>query len=132
MEYKHVYTGTLTVRWSDLDLLGHVNNAKYFTYVEQARIEWFETLGSLDDPIGPVLAAVDMTFKKPIFHPATLEVKLYAGEAGRSSFRVKHEIYNNGVLQAEGNSTLVWVSYPDVKPVPLPQKMKDLIPSRKI
>ena len=32
------------MRWSDMDALGHVNNVVYFRFMEQARIEWFDSL----------------------------------------------------------------------------------------
>ncbi len=35
-----LYSQTINVRWSDMDAIGHVNNARYFTYMEQVRIEW--------------------------------------------------------------------------------------------
>ena len=40
-----LHTARLAVRWGDLDALNHVNNSRYFTYMEQARIESFEVLG---------------------------------------------------------------------------------------
>lgn len=47
MEHKHklIYATILPVRWGDMDAMNHVNNTVYFRYMEQARIEWLESLG---------------------------------------------------------------------------------------
>jgi acyl-CoA thioester hydrolase len=42
---KHVFTCVMPIRWGDMDAMGHVNNTVYFRYMEQARLEWFASLG---------------------------------------------------------------------------------------
>ena len=48
----------VALRWSDLDAFNHVNNARYLTFLEQARIEWFETLDApwMTDEVAPAHA----------------------------------------------------------------------------
>ena len=96
--YALVHTARFQVRWADMDALGHVNNAVYFTYVEQARIE---SLGHLMDTwhsagTGPVLVHAAMTYKRPIKHPATALVRVYLGPPGRSSLPNRYEITVEG------------------------------------
>ena len=42
-EKKLVHESIIPVRWGDMDALGHVNNAVYFRYIEQARVNWLDS-----------------------------------------------------------------------------------------
>ena len=50
-----VFRIPIALRWSDLDAFNHVNNSRYLTFLEQARIEWFETLDApwMTDEVAP-------------------------------------------------------------------------------
>ena len=50
----------IELRWRDLDAFNHVNNSNFMTYLEEARIRWFESLGEewVTDATAPLLAAV--------------------------------------------------------------------------
>ena len=74
---KLIHTIQLQVRWGDMDIFGHVNNANYFRYLEQARISWFETIGAPSGNVGhgPILVAAACNFRIPIVYPATVEVR---------------------------------------------------------
>ena len=123
---------TLPVRWGDMDTLGHVNHAAYFTYFEQCRIAWFDELGPelLTGRIGPVVVRASCSFRQRIVYPAELEVRMYAGEPGRSSLPTLMEISTveaPGLLLADGEVILVWIDTQVGKSVPLPQAILDAI-----
>lgn len=123
------------IRWSDCDSMKHVNNAKYFTYVEQARMEWFveimERLPADYKATSPVVAALNMNFAKPIYFPSVVNVRISASDAGRSSFKLTHEIYVGEDLCAHGACTIVWIDLATNKSIPLPKELADLIPARR-
>ena len=112
-----------------MDAVGHVNNAVYFRYLEQARISWLESLkvqigGSRQ---GPVIVAASCTFIKAIVYPATVEISVYGGKPGRSSFPMFHEIYLENhpeIKYAEGEVTVVWIDHKLGKSVPLPKELR--------
>lgn len=82
---KLIYTTRMPVRWGDMDAYNHVNNTVYFRYLEQTRVEWLEQIGcrvSPDEPIGPVIINAACTFFAPVNYPATVVIKMYAGEPG--------------------------------------------------
>ena len=83
---SHLHTSRFTLRWRDMDAFGHVNNAIYFTYFEQVRVDW---LRGLDAGHELVLANVSCTFFMPLTFPATIDVGLYAGRTGRSSLECR-------------------------------------------
>ena len=127
--YTHVFTLNFDVRWGDMDAFGHVNNSRYLTYFEQIRIEWVRSLPlkNLGEPIGPIIVTADCTYLKAIEYPAELEIKLFIGEAGNSSFMTNHEICVNGELHAHGKVKIVWFDYEKGKSVPFPEEIRALM-----
>ena len=124
-----LHTAHFPVRWGDMDTLGHVNNARYFTYFEQARIESLDRLfpdGWIDDA-GPILARITCDFKQPVVYPADLVVRVYGGEPGRTSFPQTYEVLVEGdeTIYAHAEATLVWVSRATGRPTPLPDALRD-------
>ena len=121
----------MPIRWGDMDAMGHVNNTVYFRYMEQARIEWIESLGF---PTGqaqdesPVIINASCTFLVALTYPGTVEVRMYAGPAGRSSLPTHYEMRLLGSerLCAEGAAKLVWTKPSSGKSIPLPEAMRKL------
>ncbi len=123
-----LYRLPMTVRWRDLDAFNHVNNANFMTYLEEARIRWFETLDGpwVDDAFAPLLAAVQMQYRQPIPYPADVVVELMAGRVGTTSLTLEHRIRGgDGVATyADGHSVLVWIDRVSGRPAPLPEAVR--------
>ncbi|MEI6303979.1 MAG: thioesterase family protein [Betaproteobacteria bacterium] len=126
---KLVHIDLISIRWGDLDSVGHVNNTIYFRYMEQARIDWFASLGfpvgSRDE--GPVIVNASCTFIKQINYPGDVEVKTFAGKVGRSSVETWIEMrpsYDAATVYAEGGAKIVWVNYALGKSQELPAKIR--------
>ncbi len=124
---------TVPVRWGDMDAFGHVNNAKYFTYCESARIAYFEAIGLTGqrEAVGEAPAVVSATcnFLAQVHYPATLEVGVRTVKIGRTSFTLEYGIYRAGTeeLVADGSSVVVWVDYGAGKSATLPEELKQRI-----
>jgi acyl-CoA thioester hydrolase len=128
---KHVER--VTVRWGDMDAMGHVNNAQYFTYCESARMSYFAAI-RMDEHRehprqGPALAAANLNFRRQVHYPAELEVLTHVPEIGRSSFRMEYEIVHRGSGErvADGSGVIVWVDYETGKSSPLPEGLREAI-----
>lgn len=118
---------TFNIAWGDMDALGHVNNARYFDYFQEARIEWLRLLQvSMTENNGPVVVHVACSFLKPVIYPATLSLKSKAHTPGRSSFTMDHDLYQGDILMAQGQSKVVWVDYQCNKSIPLPECIRQL------
>lgn len=131
-ERKHLHTSRIAVRWGDMDAYGHLNNTIYFRFFEQARVEWVEQLGfpvRPDEESGAVIINADCTFKIPVNYPATVEIRLFAGQAGRTSVMTWYELYVDGDdrLYAEGSAKVVWMNIASGKAVPLPDRIRSLV-----
>lgn len=130
---KLVHSQRISIRWGDMDAMGHVNNTVYFRYMEHARIEWFREIGCTPDPSGkgPVIINAHCTFIKQLTYPGDIDVLTYAGPPGRSSFETYVEIRRvdqPDVVAAEGGAKVVWVNFPEEKSTPLPDRIRALLP----
>jgi len=123
-EAQHLHTARIAVRWGDMDAVGHVNNSRFFTYFEEARVQWLKD--TLDAPRGgrhgPVLAAASCDFQRPVHHPATLRIDVYAEPPGRTSLTTHYRARPVEAPSpvATGTAVLVWVEVETGAPVPLP------------
>lgn len=134
---KQVHVMRMPIRWGDMDMMGHVNNTVYFRYIESARIAWLEEAGGAPDPagVGPVIVNAHCSFIKQLKYPGEIEVTTFVGPPGRSSFEVSHEIRlvgpdgQTGTVHAEGGAKIVWVNFAAEKSVPLPERIRTLLPA---
>lgn len=119
----------IELRWRDLDAFNHVNNSNFMTYLEEARIRWFDSLGEpwVTDAVAPLLAAVQMNYKLPIPYPSRIVVELLADRVGTSSVTLGHRIVSEdgATLHADGHVVMVWVDRATGRPTPLPALVKD-------
>ncbi|MEO8486076.1 MAG: thioesterase family protein [Betaproteobacteria bacterium] len=123
----HVHTSIQSIRWGDMDALGHLNNTVYFRFMEQARIEWFfahERAGANGTGTGPVIVNASCTFLIPLTYPGDVEVRMYLGEAGRSSIETCYELDAGGRRAAEGAAKMVWIDVASGRSVPLPDAVR--------
>ena len=76
------------VRFRDLDPMGHVNNAVFLTYLEQARVAFFSEMGAatgLED-MNMIVARVEIDFKAPVRLGQVVEVSVRTSRFGTKSF----------------------------------------------
>ena len=115
------------LRWSDLDAFNHVNNARYLTFIEQARIEWFESLEEpwITQDSAPVIASATLHFRRPNEYPASIFVELFCEKLGNSSVTIGHRIVaGDGTVHCDGSVVAVWVDRRSGKPTPLPDGVR--------
>ena len=86
----------LTLAWSELDQLGHANNARYFTWFEEARMAHFKAVEiptNGDAGWGPILASTRCDFLAPVAWPAQLRIGSRVTRTGRSSFTMEYAAF---------------------------------------
>ena len=115
------FTSRVPLRWSDLDALGHINNATYLTLAEQGRTEAFDE--ALTDgwagPQAPVLVAASLVFRRPITQAGVAVVETTFGAPGRTSLPTRFTIAldgDDGGICASGEATLVWIDVATGRP----------------
>lgn len=99
---------TITLRWRDVDMLGHLNQAVYHEMLEEGRAALFTQLA--DDGGFPfVLARVELDYRREVRRDAGwVEILVRVAQVGRSSVTVEHDVLlPDGTVAAEGRSVLV-------------------------
>lgn len=125
----------LEVRWGDLDAFGHVNSATFLSYLEQCRCAWMSSVPShwQDGQSGPVVANVNINYRRQLRWPERVVVTLRPASPGRSSIKLDSEIRSvardgepRPELYADATVTLVWIDRKTGEPVPLPGVIREL------
>ncbi|HET6396689.1 MAG TPA: thioesterase family protein [Pseudoxanthomonas sp.] len=119
----------ISVRWRDMDAMGHVNNAKYVSYLEEARVRWMQGVPgvSMTDPVAPVVAATHVNYRAPIVWPNDIVVELFVERLGNSSVTIGHRIVDQkdeGVLYSDGHVVVVWMDTRTGRSAPLPEAIR--------
>ncbi len=111
--------------------MGHVNNAVYLTYLEQARFAHWRALWgfSLEDrPAGApgvILAHAEIDYRRPVRSGEVLEVGIGVAAIGRTSFMYDYEIADaSGAVVATARTVQVMYDYSAHKPVPVPDAIR--------
>ena len=114
-----------TVRFNDCDAFGHVNNALYLTYLEQARIAFLQRLGLFRRPestteMSMILARCAIDFRAPATVGDEIEIGVRPARFGTKSFDLDYELRSGGRLVAEAKTVLVAFDYAQGRPIELP------------
>jgi acyl-CoA thioester hydrolase len=119
--WAFAYRTEATLR--DTDGLGHVNNAVYLTWFEEARTRWvFETLGLTEiGQFGFVLASTTIDFRTPVYLGEVVEIRLAVARIGSKSWELAYEgrVVSDGRRCVEGRSVQVQYDFGARTSVPL-------------
>ena len=116
----------IQVRYGDLDPQRHVNNSRFFTYMEQGRVSYFHHLGLWDgvdfDRLGVILLETKITFHSPILFGQSIRVGVRTQRMGNKSLEVITilEDPERGEEVARGHSILVAYDYEQGQSMPIP------------
>ena len=124
----------IDVRWGDQDAMNHVNNIKYFQFLEQVRVNWFFhsanlPLSAVEAEVNgvktlPILARTEVSYKRPVTYPDSLIIG-FSSEAtnkSRGDFKHSYIIYSTAQKQivSTGEADLVTYDYSEKKRQPVP------------
>jgi acyl-CoA thioester hydrolase len=106
----------MEVRYGDLDPQGHLNNAKFLTYFEQARLHYFEELGLFQRgqsfmDIGVIVADIHIKYRAPVFVNAAVHVGVRTQRIGNKSISLRQTIEDAQTGQIYADGTVVLVTY---------------------
>lgn len=126
----HITETPVVVRSTDVDSDGHVNNARYYEYCEQGRLNHLARLGVIRVgrervPYHGLFTIVETRcrYLRPVYYGDTVVVRTFTAEVGRSSFRLWYQLVRNGEVVAEGESVQVWLGE-DGRSAPLPSHVR--------
>ncbi len=141
-----VFTHELEVRFRDCDPMGHVNNAVYLTYLEQARFNHWRASGLARHTIasgpaahaaapadipGVIVARIEIDYRKAAKYGDLLRIDLGVAAIGRTSFTYEYEIRDAaGALLATAKTVIVRFDYAAGKPVPISEELRAALTRR--
>jgi acyl-CoA thioester hydrolase len=123
----------IEIRYGDLDPQGHVNNARYLTYFEQARISYIRHLGLWKQgsflDIGIILADAKLTFLAPVQFGQQVKAGVTVTRLGNKSLTMEYQLQDSQTGQAlcSGSSVLVAYNYRLAQTVPVPPDWRQAI-----
>jgi acyl-CoA thioester hydrolase len=120
----------MPVRFSDLDAIGHVNNARYLTFFEEGRAHWFRMVtgmevGSLAWPV--IVARIEIDYLAPIPFGVDIQINTWCTRLGGKSLDMEGKIEilgPTGKAAAKYKAVLVWFDYASNKTMPIPEAAK--------
>jgi acyl-CoA thioester hydrolase len=121
------------VRFADLDALGHLNNAKYLTYAEQARILYVQQICGWDGDwkkLGMILARTEIDYKLPIAFGDAVVVYIRTSRIGGKSFDLDYLMSrqrgdNAPEIAATIKTIMVSYDYEQDISIPVPQRWRE-------
>ncbi|OYZ97628.1 MAG: thioesterase [Rhizobiales bacterium 17-65-6] len=119
---------TITTRWADMDVYGHVNNVVFYSYFDTVVNEYLISKGALDFENSPVIGLVVETrcaYFASLSYPAVVQAGLRVAKLGTSSVRYEIGLFQGSdQAAAQGHFVHVYVDRLTRRPVPLPDALK--------
>jgi acyl-CoA thioester hydrolase len=125
----------IQVRYSDIDAQGHVNNARYLNYLEQARVQYLLKLGLWNAEsfldLGMIVADVHVSFLAPILLNQSMQVGIRATRLGNKSLTFVYQIEDarTGQVAARCETVMVTYNYHTNASIPIPPDWRERIAS---
>ena len=114
-----------TVRFRDVDAMGHVNNAVFLTYIEEARIAYLLRFGA--EVTQMILARAEIDFRAPLRDGDELEIGVRPAGVGTKSFELEYEVRSADALAAEAKTVIVSFDYEAGRSVDVPQAWREAL-----
>ncbi len=128
---RDFFTHWLTerVRWSDTDMVGHVNNLSFSTYFETGRTEFLRPLIHRDaeSRVLLLMAQMNVSFFGEVHWPANVEVGTCVLHLGDSSCRLGHGLFHGDQCIASCDELLVLIDEASRKPRTLPGHVRSYL-----
>jgi len=126
---KAVYEASVEIRFADIDAMGHVNNAVYFSYFEQARMAYFKDrvarIWNWNED-GVIVARNEIDYVYPVFLNDRMIIRLWVEHVGSKSFTVCYRVMVEERLCAKGKSVLVCFNHKNKATQMLPEAWRSV------
>ncbi len=119
----------MEIRFIDVDAFGHVNNAHYLTYFEQARVKYFDDIMGWKydwSRQGIILARAEINYKEPVLFRDDLFIMTHCSRIGKKSFDLDYLVIKKSneqeIVLAEGKTVMVAYDYDAGESIAVPEK----------
>jgi acyl-CoA thioester hydrolase len=100
----------IQIRFADLDVMGHVNNTVYFSYMEMARVHYFKEILGLDwdwQSFGMLIVHNSIDYHKPLLLHDDLHIDMSCVSCGNKSFELAYQFNTTNGIHAKARSVQV-------------------------
>ena len=123
---------TITTRWMDNDVYGHVNNVVYYSWFDTAVNGHLVERGVLDFEQGSTIGLVIETqcnYFSPVAFPQVIEAGIRVARIGQSSVRYEVGLFADGepMASAKGHFVHVYVDRASRRPAPVPEALRSVL-----
>ena len=101
----------IKTRWKDIDAFGHINNAVYLTYIEDARISFFNRWNLKDKHQSLIVASIKIDYLNQLKHPSQLIIGHKLSRIGNSSFDIQAVVFEKNAESPSAMSIVTCVCY---------------------
>jgi len=126
-QYPVIYAQN--VAWGDMDALGHVNNAMYYRYIENARLAYLGALDLLNERVSTVVSSNQCRYLKPVVFPDHLKVAARIEEIRNSAFRMHYLLWSEQQqrIVATSEAVIVCIDKNTLQKTEIPQHIREKI-----
>ena len=125
-----MYTAHVQQRFSDLDVLGHVNNVAYIEYLQEARVQYLTSLGRVDfaNP-AQVVAKMEISYRKPLgLLEEPLRIEIWASHVRERSYVLDYRVLNElGEVAADASTVMVVFDLAKGESTQIPEPIRTLL-----
>lgn len=119
------FSSAIAVRYGDLDPQGHMNNAKFITFMEQARVAYIQAVGVWQaaegfDQLGQIVASVTCDYKRPVQLGQVVDVAVRVARLGNKSMNLEYRLTVGGEEVAVGRTVQVAYDFKNQQSIPIP------------
>lgn len=127
---RSVFTHRLVVRFRDCDAMGHVNNAVYFTFLEQCRIHWYQHM-VMPAGVSTMVVHAECDYRAPLFMQDEIEIRARLTKVGRTSMTMDYDIVRVGdnLTVAQASTVSVTIDAATHERVPVPEIARQWCPA---
>ena len=119
----------VSLRFSDQDSMGHINNVAYAAYVEQARVAFIDTFlrNRGDSGLDYILASVNIDYRREMRFPGTIDIGARLQRIGNKSITTGYGLFKDGENVATAGSVNVFFDPGSGKSVPIPDDLGKIL-----
>jgi acyl-CoA thioester hydrolase len=130
MESSKLFSTNIEVRFRDLDAIGHVNNAVFFTYFEEGRKHFSQKVFEVSEvsDFNFIMAHIQCDFIKPIQFNDRVILQMWVKDIGTKSFSFEYRLvdfFDEAMVYATGKSIQVCYDYQKNRSIEVPEKMRE-------
>ncbi|GGL02731.1 acyl-CoA thioesterase [Mangrovihabitans endophyticus] len=121
----------VVLRWSDMDAYGHVNNARFLTLYEEARVAMFfvgaRAAGLASFEEGIVIARHEVDYLRPVDYGDPVRIEMWVSSLRAAAFTVDYEMFDGAVLASRARSVCVPYNLANAHPRRLTAPERDFL-----